>query len=114
MLEINLVIRMADLDPLVQTGDLSEDDVANPNPTRLSAALAEFLPDMVNHYASRLEEHEPRALPLYRLPLPGSRTRLGEATLADLEIAQHEIRRQAFELAQWNGWLRVIVRRALI
>jgi hypothetical protein len=53
----------------VLTGDLSEDDLATP--ARLSAALAELLPDMVKHYASRLEEHGPRALSLYALTLPG-------------------------------------------
>jgi hypothetical protein len=92
-LEIKFPIRVADCEPLVLTGDLSEDDLATS--ARLSAALAELLRDMVRHYASRLEEHEPRALSLYALALPSSRTALGEATLADLEIARHNLRREA-------------------
>ena len=84
--ELRLLVRAADCEPLIITGDLSDDDFATP--ARLSAALTELLPDMVRHYASRLEEHEHQAVSLYRLTLPGSRTALGEATLADLELAQ--------------------------
>jgi hypothetical protein len=105
-LEIKFPIHVADCEPLVLTGDLSEDDLATP--ARLSAALAELLPDMVKHYASRLEEHGPRALSLYALTLPGSRTALGKATLADLELARHHLRDQAFELARWDRWLELI------
>jgi hypothetical protein len=45
---------VADCEPQLLTGDLSEDDLATGG--RLSAALTELLPDMVRHYASRLEE----------------------------------------------------------
>jgi hypothetical protein len=105
-LELRFPVRVMDCDPLIQSGDFSEDDLTTS--ARLSAALAELLPDMVRHYAKRLEEQEPRALSLYALTLPGSRTALGEARLADLEIAQQEIRRQAVELVRWHRWLQLI------
>ena len=77
-LELKLLVRAADFEPLILTGDLSEDDLTTSG--RLAAALAELLPDMVRHYAARLEEPRPRALSLYAFALPGSRTALGEAT----------------------------------
>ena len=40
--------------------------------------------------------------------MSGSRTLLGEATLADLELARQEIRSQALKLAHWKGWLELI------
>jgi hypothetical protein len=46
----------------------------------------------------------------YALALPGSRTALGEATLADLELARHEIERQTLELSGWSIWLERIAR----
>ncbi len=53
---------------------------------------------------------EPRDEPkiLYALALPGSRTRLGGVTLADREIARHEIKRQVFELVWLVRWLELI------
>jgi len=93
--ELKLLVRAADVDPLILTGDLTEDDLAAGG--RLAAALAELLPDMVRHYAARLEEPHPRALSLHALPLPGSRTALGEATLADLELARHYLWDQALD-----------------
>jgi hypothetical protein len=86
-LELKLPVRAADFEPLILTGDLSDDDLTSGR--RLAAALAELLPDMVKHYAARLEEPQPQALLLYALALPGSRTALGEATPADLELARH-------------------------
>jgi hypothetical protein len=43
-LEIKFPIHVADCEPLVLTGDLSDDDLATP--ARLSAALVELLPDL--------------------------------------------------------------------
>jgi hypothetical protein len=105
-LELKILVRVMDCEPLVVTGDLSEDDLQTP--ARLSAALAELWPDMVRHYAKRLEELPSEPATLDRLILPGSRTLIGEATAADLEIAQQEIRRQAVELVRWNRWLQLI------
>ena len=67
-----------------------------------------LFPDMVRHYGKRLEKPRGEPSSLYRLELPGSRTTLGEATLADLEIARHHLRREAFELARWKRWLELI------
>ena len=106
--ELKLLVRAADVEPLILTGDLSEDDLTSGG--RLAAALAELLPDMVRHYAARLEEPHPRALSLHALPLPGSRTALGEATLADLDRVRQEIDRQTLELACWARWLGLIER----
>jgi hypothetical protein len=87
--ELRFPIRAADVEPLVLTGDLSDDDLTTGG--QLSAALTELLPDMIRHYAARLEEPHPRALSLYALALPGSRTALGEVTPADLELARHHL-----------------------
>jgi hypothetical protein len=46
------------------TGDLSEDDLATGG--RLSLALTDLEPDMIRHYAARLEEPPPRALSIDR------------------------------------------------
>jgi hypothetical protein len=104
--ELKLLVRAADCEPLLLTGDLSEDDLTTGG--RLSVALTELLPDMVRYPAERLEEEHPRALSLHALTLPGSRTALGEATPADLELARQEIDRQTFELACWRRWLELI------
>jgi hypothetical protein len=68
---------------------ISEDDLTTP--TRLAAALAELLPDMARHYAGRLEDPKPETRNDYAFTLSGSRTRLGDATPGDFEIARHEI-----------------------
>ncbi len=51
-----------DYEPLVATGDLSEDDLQTS--VRLSLAMVELLPDMIRHYAKRLEglRSEPSSL----------------------------------------------------
>jgi hypothetical protein len=77
---------------------------------QLSAALTELLPDMIRHYAARLEEPHPRALSLYALALPGSRTALGEVTPVDLELARHHVGDQLFELVCCKRWLELIAR----
>ena len=103
-IEIKFVANVADYDPLVAAGDLTEDDVGSP--TRLSSALAELQADMARALAAlHMEEREPRALSLYAMSLPGSRTPLGEARRGDLEIAKPEIRRQILELVWWDRWL---------
>ena len=102
-LELRFPIRAAGFEPLLLTGDLSEDDLTSGG--RLAAALADLLPDMIRHYAARLEDPPPRALSLYALVLPGSRTALGEAIAADLERARHEIERQMHQLSGWSTWL---------
>jgi hypothetical protein len=65
---------------------------------------------MVRHYAKRLEEQQREPSSLYGLIVPGSRTPLGEAILADLEIARHYLRREAFELTRWDRWLELIAK----
>jgi hypothetical protein len=104
-LELKFSVNVADCDPLVQSGDFSEDDLT---PARASSAAAELWPDLVRHYAKRLEEQQREPSSLYRLTLPGSRTALGEARLADLEIARHHLKDQALELAGWDGWIQAI------
>ena len=52
--ELKLLVRAADVDPLILTGDLSDDDLTTSG--RLAAALAKLLPDMVKRYAGRLED----------------------------------------------------------
>jgi hypothetical protein len=73
-----------EFEPLIVTCDLSDDDLLLP--ARLSAV--ELLPDMIPYYAKRLEERQREPATLYRVVLPGSRTLLGEARLANLEIAR--------------------------
>jgi hypothetical protein len=97
---------VADLDLLVQTSDLSESDLTNP--TRFSSALAELLPDMIRHYAARLEDLKPEPRNDYEFTLPGFRTRLGEATLADLELAQRHQQNQARESVTFCSWFELI------
>jgi hypothetical protein len=104
-LELRFSVNAADCDPLIESGDSSEDDLT---PARASSAAAELWPDMVRHYASRLQEQQREPSSLYRLALPGSRTTLDEARPVDREIARQEIRRQAFELARWDGWIWLI------
>jgi hypothetical protein len=103
---------VAAFDPLVASGDLAETDLQMP--ARLAAALAELLPDMARHYAARLVGPRSEPSSLYRRLLPGSRTTLGEARLADLEIALHEIKNQAIELKQLDGWIRAIAKELTI
>ena len=48
-LELKFPVAVADCDPLLRTGDLSEDDLTTGG--RLSVAMTELLPDMVRYYA---------------------------------------------------------------
>jgi hypothetical protein len=66
------LIRVEEFEPLVVTGDLSENDLLMP--ARLSAGLVELLPDMIPHYAKRLQEQQREPSSLYRLELPFLRT----------------------------------------
>jgi hypothetical protein len=49
-LELKLLVNVADFELLVQTGDLSEDDLTNP--VRFAAAMVELLPEMARCYAA--------------------------------------------------------------
>jgi hypothetical protein len=99
--ELKFLVRVEDLEQLVVTGDISEDDIQTP--ARRSAAVAELLPDLARRHAKHLEEQQREPSSLYALALAGSRTPVGEATLVDLEIARHHLRDQALELAGWDG-----------
>jgi hypothetical protein len=64
-LELRFPVRVEDIEPLVLTGDISEDDILKP--ARLSVAMSELLPDMARYYASRLDELQREPATLYRL-----------------------------------------------
>jgi hypothetical protein len=107
-LELRFLVAVAALDPLVQTGDLSEDDLTTGG--RASPAVAELFPNMVRTYAGRLEDPKPGSRDDYAFTLPGSRTHLGEATPADLELAKNNLRDEALERAGWRRWFELIAR----
>jgi hypothetical protein len=109
-IEIKFLANVADFDALVGAGDISEDDLATPAPSRISAALAEVLPDLARDRAKHLEEQQREPATLYQVVLPGSRTTLGEATLADLEIAWNHLRDQVFDLIWQSRWFKLIAK----
>jgi hypothetical protein len=102
-LELKLLVRVTDCEPLIVTGDFSEDDAR-----QAFGGFGRTLPrhDPSLRRASGGAACEPSSL--YRLTVPGSRTPIGEATLADLELARHQLRREAVELARWDRWLQLI------
>jgi hypothetical protein len=48
--ELKLLVNVADFELLVQTGDLSEDDLTDP--VRFAVAMVELLPEMARCYAA--------------------------------------------------------------